>query len=168
MSIEKLLNKERELHRLLNMKDCPVDINEQFTALFNDPLMLNSTAWFNNIFKCETAGMHDEVIVSFSQKKQINDYRVSFYVNFRLDGEFYGTEYFKNAHFSIVTKDDMRAISNKTILDCRIDPENKQISFYYYNGGRHKDNVLTCSYNEISVDPGIRCSYDYTSSSFGL
>lgn len=150
MDILSVLKKEKELNDLLNDENCPEDINEQFDVLFSNDCYVKTNEWFskNNIFT-----LHDSFILNFSQKKQINEYQISFNIDsmpIYKDSENIG--YTSNSKFKITSKDSLRELNNKCILSFLIDEEKKEIAFSILNNW--KRHVVLFSFSEIAFEKG--------------
>lgn len=150
MNIKEILNIEKDLNNLLNLQDCPADITEQFNVLFNNKYYKKSYDWLD---KNKTIPLHDSFVVNLSQKKEINEYNISFdldYVSIYSGEEKIG--YMKKSKFKIKSKESLRELNKKCILNFLIDEENKEIAFLYLNKTKRK--VISIKYSKVEFVKG--------------
>lgn len=144
-NIVKLLSTEKELNRLLNSKKCPDNIDAQFHKLFENPYYAETHQWLD---KDQTISLHDGNVRNFSERKKVNGYEISFKIdNVSIYEDKQEVEYLHNSQFKISSKQSLRAINGRRILNFLIDEDKKEIAFIFEDSGYKKITSLT--YNDI-------------------
>lgn len=155
-NLSKILEEEKELNNLLSNSNCPNDINERFVKLFQKQEYKNTQKFLD---KSETLSIHDCYIVNFSQKKKLNYYQIIMgleTINIYSKNQEIG--YFKNSRLEIQSKESLRDIQGRCILNILIDEENKEIAFLYLN--KNKRKVLGIKYENIELIKGEKFLYN--------
>lgn len=150
MSILDTLLREKYLNEALNKKDWPDNINQLFEDLFGSKVYEESSKWL-----CPNAviSLHDSHISNFSQRKKINNYHTNFTIDYAsLYDNKLSIGYLKNCKFSIVSKESLRPISNRCLLNFLIDEQKHEIAFMYLDNGFRR--ILSVSYTDIAFEKG--------------
>lgn len=150
-----LLNKEKNLHHLLNSSNCPEDIDEQFKELFENQHYKSTNTFFE---KNKVSTMHDGFIKDFSQKKKLNYFNISFKIDsMPIYSETEQIGYVTNSEFKISSHESLRNISNKCILSFLIDEENKEMAFFFLDNNQRK--VIGMKYYDVEFIKGQEILY---------
>lgn len=146
-----LLDKEKELLSLLNQAEPPDDIDEQFKALFKEPLFENA---YKFLEKNTSISMHDARVLNLSQKKDFNKYKTSFTLDFM---SFYKSEkeqgYIRNSKVNFISTQPLRELNKKTIVCFIADEDNNEISFLYIDN--HKGKIVSTKYENFEFKKGV-------------
>lgn len=153
--IKEILEKEKLLNEILNNKNCPNDINEKFNDLFSNKYYENTRKWLDSNIDLS---LHDSIITELSQKRDDNQFNIKFKldsISLYNDTEQIG--YIANSEFKVKSKQSLRDLNNKWILNFLIDETNKEIAFLYLTG--NKKEIISIQYNEIAFQKGKEILY---------
>jgi hypothetical protein len=151
-----ILEEEKELNDLLSHSNCPKDIHEKFVKLFQKQEYQNTQKFLD---KNEVLSLHDCYIVHFSQKKKLNDYQIVMELeSISIYSKDQQIGYFKNSRLEIQSKESLRDVQGRCILNFLIDESNKEIAFLYLNNNKRK--VLGIQYENISLIKGEKILYN--------
>jgi hypothetical protein len=149
-NLVKLLNTEKELNRLLNSKKCPDNIDSQFHELFENPYYAKTHQWLD---KDQTISLHDGNVRNFSERKKFNGYEISFKIdNASIYEDKQEISYLSNSKFTILSKQSLRMINNRRILNFLIDEDKKEVAFIFDDNGYKK--ITSLNYSDIEFIKG--------------
>jgi hypothetical protein len=132
------------------------DNHEELMELFNSPYYQKTHDWFD---RDKNLSLSDRVIGSFSQKKELNEYNISFKINMSI---YNGREPIgdsDNNEFKIKSSESLRDLNKRYILNFLIDEENKEIAFLFLDNTNHRA-VKGFKYSEIEFIKGTEIIHE--------
>lgn len=126
------------------------DNHEELMELFNNPYYQKIHDWFDNN---RDLSLHDQIISSLSQKKQLNEFNISFKINMSIYKDRQCLGNIENNEFKIKSSESFRDMNKRYILNFLIDEDNKEIAFLYLDNN-NRSTVKGFKYTQIELIKG--------------
>ena len=126
------------------------DNHEELMELFNSPYYQKTHDWFD---KSKTLSLSDRVITGFSQKKQLDEFNISFKINMSTYKDRQCLGNVENNEFKIKSSESLRDMNKRYILNFLIDEDNKEIAFLYLDNN-NRSTVKGFKYTQIEFIKG--------------
>jgi hypothetical protein len=144
-TLTRYLERSNRLHRLLNSRRCPKDIDAQYEALHEEFRELNNTnadVWKRN---GQLNSMHDCFVENLTEKKSLGFYKTRFQANastYDDKGKYQGDT---RIEIELASKTPLREISRREVYSMIALPEQKLFGVLYPLDAGMRHVVANCT-----------------------